>query len=113
MLHIQFGQISFLLPGDIEAPVERNLVSANTPLATTVLKSPHHGSKTSSTKPFLEQVHPQLVIISVGADNRFGHPSPEILERYAEYGIIVLRTDERGTIELITDGERLWVETAR
>jgi competence protein ComEC len=53
------------------------------------------------------------VAVSVGEDNRFGHPSPEVLERYAEHGLPVLRTDENGTIEFITDGERLWVETAR
>jgi len=58
-------------------------------------------------------VDPQIVVISVGADNRLGHPSPEILARYAERGLTVLRTDERGTIEFSTDGERLWVETAQ
>ena len=53
------------------------------------------------------------MVISVGTDNRFGHPSPEVLERYAARGLPVLRTDERGTIEFITDGQQLWVETAR
>jgi beta-lactamase superfamily II metal-dependent hydrolase len=46
-------------------------------------------------------------------DNHFGHPVPEVLERYAEHDLTVLRTDEQGTIELSTDGERLWVETGR
>lgn len=113
VLRLQFGQVSFLLPGDIEAAVEQELVRTGAPLAATVLKSPHHGAKTSSTVPFLEAVNPQIVVISVGADNRFGHPSPEVLARYAERGLTVLRTDERGTIEFSTDGERLWVETAR
>ena len=113
VLHLQFGQISFLLPGDIEVPVEQKLVEREMPLRATVLKSPHHGSRTSSSEAFLEAVEPQLVVISVGEDNHFGHPSPEVIERYATYGLPVLRTDERGTIELITDGERLWVETAR
>jgi competence protein ComEC len=48
----------------------------------------------------------------VGEDNKFGHPSSAVLDRYAERGITVLRTDQQGTIEFITDGERLWVETA-
>jgi len=113
VLRLQFGQVSFLLPGDIESPVERALVQNGTPLEATVLKSPHHGSKTSSEAKFLEAVKPHLVVISVGADNRFGHPSPEVLERYAEHGLTVLRTDQRGTIELVSDGERLWVDTAR
>jgi competence protein ComEC len=77
------------------------------------LKSPHHGSRTSSSEAFLEAVEPQVVVISVGEDNHFGHPSPEVVERYAAHGLPILRTDERGTIELNTDGESLWVETAR
>jgi competence protein ComEC len=113
VLHLQFGRVSFLLPGDIEAPVEAKLVRAKTPLTATVLKSPHHGSKTSSGAAFLEAVSPQIVVVSVGKDNRFGHPAPEVMERYAEHGLPVLRTDERGTIEFVTDGERLWVETGR
>ncbi|MBN1220373.1 MAG: DNA internalization-related competence protein ComEC/Rec2 [Anaerolineae bacterium] len=113
VLRLQYGEISFLLPGDIKSLVERELVLAEAPLAATVLKSPHHGSQTSSTEAFLAAVHPQIVVISVGEDNGFGHPSSEVLERYAELGFIVLRTDERGTIEFSTDGEKLWIETVR
>ncbi len=113
VLRLEWGRVSFLLTGDIEEPVERNLVMAGAPLAATVLKSAHHGSKTSSSEAFLEAVNPQVVVISVGKDNDFGHPSPEVLERYAERGIIVFRTDEQGTVEFSTDGEHLWVETGR
>jgi competence protein ComEC len=113
VLHLRLGRISFLLPGDIEEPVERNLVLSHTPLAATVLKSPHHGSKTSSTEMFLDEVNPQVVVISVGEDNQFGHPSPEVLDRYAERGSSVFRTDEHGTIEFSTDGQRLWVQMER
>ena len=113
VLHLQYGRISFLLPGDIEAPVERRLAHSGLPLAATVLKSPHHGSKTSSSAAFLEAVDPRLVVISAGEDNRFGHPAPEVIDRYAEYGLPVLRTDQQGTVEFITDGEQLWVETQR
>jgi competence protein ComEC len=113
VMHLQMGRISFLFTGDIEEPVERNLVFQHAPLAATVLKSPHHGSKTSSSEAFLNAVNPQIVVISVGQDNQFGHPSPEVMERYAEHGVAVFRTDEQGTVEFSTDGERLWVETAR
>jgi len=106
-----WGQVTFLLPGDIEQEVESALVGSGQPLQATVLKAPHHGSDTSSSAAFLQAVNPQLVVISVGADNRFGHPSPEMLERVA--GRTVLRTDERGTIEIVTDGSRLWVRTER
>lgn len=105
------GQVSVLLPGDIEAGVERDLARSGQPLASTVLKAPHHGSGTSSSPAFLEAVNPQLVVISVGQDNPFDHPSPEVLSRLAAYA--VLRTDERGNVEVITDGQRLWVKTQR
>ncbi len=112
-LKIKMGDISFLLSGDAEIPVEQALVAGGQDLRATVLKSPHHGSKTGSSAMFLEAVNPQIVVISVGADNRFGHPAPEVLQRYTNYGITVLRTDKQGTIELITNGERLWLETSR
>ena len=113
VLHLQFGQISFLLPGGIEAPVEQKLVEREIALRATVLKSPHHGSRISSSEAFLEAVEPQVVVISVGEDNHFGHPSPEVMELYADYDLPVLRTDQRGTIEFITDGVRLWVKPGR
>jgi len=113
VLRVGLGHISFLLPGDIEAEVERRLVKNGAALGATVLKAPHHGSGTSSCESFLTAVDPQVAVISVGADNRFGHPAPEVLTRYTEQGISVLRTDEVGTIEFITDGERLWVEAGR
>jgi competence protein ComEC len=113
VLRLRLGEISFLLPGDIEAGVEESLAAHPSLLAATVLKVPHHGADTSSSQAFLAAVHPQVSIVSVGADNRFGHPSSTVLARYAERGITVLRTDERGTIELSTDGKRLWLETTR
>jgi competence protein ComEC len=113
VLRVGLGQVSFLLTGDIEAGVERGLVANGSSLAATALKVPHHGSDTSSSEAFLRAVDPQVAVISVGADNRLGHPAPEVLRRYAEYGIPVLRTDELGTIEFVTDGQRLWVQAKR
>jgi competence protein ComEC len=113
VLRVGLGHISFLLPGDIEAEVERNLVMDGAALGATVLKASHHGSGTSSCEIFVTAVDPQVAVISVGADNRFGHPASEVLTRYAEHSIPVLRTDEVGCIEFITDGERLWVQEGR
>jgi competence protein ComEC len=110
VLHLQYGQIGFLFPGDIEAITERQLVRSGLPPAT-VLKSPHHGSNTSSTDAFLRASGARIVVISAGQDNSFGHPSPEVLARYATHGLTVLRTDEQGTVELITDGKKLWAKT--
>ncbi len=112
-LKITMGKVSFLLSGDAEVAVEQALVAGEQDLRATIFKSPHHGSKTSSSPAFLEAINPQIVVISVGEDNRFGHPAPEILQRYADYGITVFRTDELGTVELITDGKQVWLETSR
>jgi len=112
VLRLEMGQVSFLFTGDIEATVEEKLLQSGEILESTVLKSPHHGSHTSSSEPFLQAVKPRIAVISVGADNTFGHPRPEILARYAEHDMTVLRTDEHGTVELVTDGQRLWVATA-
>ncbi len=60
---------------------------------------------------FLEAVRPQVVVVSVGEGNRYGHPSEELLRRAANVGAAVLRTDELGTIEVITDGEQMWWES--
>ncbi|GAB4539840.1 MAG: DNA internalization-related competence protein ComEC/Rec2 [Anaerolineae bacterium] len=113
VLRVGLGRVSFLLPGDIEADMERKLAGESVSLGATVLKAPHHGSNTSSCEPFLAAVDPQVAVVSVGADNTFGHPSPEVLARYAGHNIPVLRTDELGSIEFVTDGERLWVKARR
>jgi len=107
------GQVSFLLPGDIEEAAEAMLVVSAQELASTVLKAAHHGSNTSSSAAFLKAVNPELAVISVGADNRFGHPSPQVLERLEDLvgGEHILRTDEQGVIEVVTDGERIWIKT--
>ena len=110
-MKIQMGKISFLLSGDLEAEGEATLLKTDMPVNATVLKSPHHGSNTGSSVAFLEAVNPQLIVISVGADNHFGHPAPKILARYADMNIPVLRTDKQGSIELVTDGNTIWMET--
>ncbi len=112
VLRLEWGQARFLLTGDLEAEGEEWLLRSGLPLAADVLKVGHHGSGGSSTAGFLAAVRPRYAVISVGADNRFGHPDRAVLERLAQLGgVTVLRTDEQGTIEFITDGRRLWVRT--
>ncbi len=107
-LHLAYGQFSLLLTGDGELEAERAMMASGLPLRALVFKAGHHGSRTSSNRFFLEAVQPQIVVISAGADNHFDHPHEELLERAAEVGATVLRTDELGTIEMVTDGERMW-----
>jgi competence protein ComEC len=90
---------SVLLTGDIEAEAERRLVqSYGDGLASDVLLAPHHGSKTSSTRGFLEAVRPGHALIPAGYLNRFGFPHPAVLRRYAEFWIKALNTAEAGAV---------------
>ena len=100
-LKVSRGAQSMLLPGDIEAIQERELVgSISDKLPSTVLLAPHHGSGTSSTVPFLQAVKPQIAIFQVGHRNRYHHPKPSVFARYGEMDIERLRTDEAGAITL-------------
>ena len=113
VLKLTWGKVSFLFTADIRNEAEFELVSQRASLRSTVLKVAHHGSKTSTSPQFLAVVDPAVAVISVGADNSFGHPSSEVVERLiSRLGVEnVYRTDINGTIEFITDGERLWVKT--
>jgi len=115
VLRLSAGDISFLLSGDIMSETERELIRERKDLAATVLKVGHHGSDTSTTPGFLAVVSPQVAVICCGADNRFGHPDAGVLSRLLnEVGQEnIYRTDVHGTIDFITDGERLWVEVGR
>jgi len=111
VIRVTDGSMQFLLPGDIEQRVENNLVAANAPLAADFLKVPHHGSKTSSTEPFLGAVRPRIAVVSVGEANAYGHPAENIVERYANDGVRLLRTDRDGAVTALTDGQHLSVRT--
>jgi competence protein ComEC len=114
VLRLVWQQASFLFAGDVEAEGEQVLVWSEQPLAARVLKVAHHGSSSSSTAEFLSAVRPNYAIISVGADNHFGHPDQAVLNRLAQLGDnTILRTDERGTVEFVTDGRQLWLQTQR
>ena len=115
VLRLAYGDVSFLLTADIEAEAEERLLRENLPLGSTVLKVSHHGSKTSSTARFLSDVSPVAAVISAGEGNPHGHPHREVtdsLHRVVGAERLYL-TSERGDIEFITDGERLWVKTER
>ena len=109
VLRLHYGRLNILLPGDAEKQVEREILSENSAeeLHSDVLKIGHHGSKNSTTPEFLAAVQPLVGIISAGEDNPYGHPSPELLERLANAGVRVLRTDRDGAVHVLTDGGRL------
>lgn len=106
-----YGEFSVLLTGDAGLPSEAAMVAAALPLQSTVLKVGHHGSKSSSGQAFLDAVQPQLAVIQVGAENRYGHPAAEVLDRLR--GTTVLRNDLHGRIHIYSDGHRMWLATER
>jgi len=111
VLVARVGTIRFLFTGDAEAPEEDWLLSRDPgALAADVLKVGHHGSRTSTSSRFLGAVRPRLALVSVGAHNAYGHPSPEVLQALRDSGVQVLRTDRLGTIVVSTDGTHLEVE---
>ena len=111
VLMARVGAVRFLFTGDAEGPEEEWLLSRDpSALAADVLKVGHHGSRTSTTPRFLGAVHPRLALVSVGAHNAYGHPSPEVMQALRDSGAQVLRTDRVGTIVVSTDGRHLEVE---
>jgi competence protein ComEC len=115
VLKLSDEKISFLLTSDISADAEHDLITQRADVSCTVLKVAHHGSNDSSTAAFLAVADPKLAVISVGADNIFGHPGAETLQRLADVvgADNIYRTDKNGTVECITDGTRLWVKMER
>jgi competence protein ComEC len=103
VLRMAYGRESFLFAGDVEAKGERELVASSADLRAIILKVPHHGSQTSSTADFIRAVHPRVAVISLGYLNRFHFPSPEVVRRYQDDGIEVLRTDDDGAVSVIAD----------
>ena len=114
VIHRRPGEVGFLLTSDISSQAERWLLLARAPLQSTVLKVGHHGSATSTTLEFLDRVRPMAAVISAGADNPFGHPAPEVVGRLEAYvGENVFCTAWHGTVELVTDGEKLSLKRER
>lgn len=96
VLRISNGAQTALLTGDIEQAQEAQLLAMAAPLQANVLLVPHHGSKTSSSPAFLDAVAPSLALVQAGYRNRFGHPAPPVLARYAERGVRVIDTPQCG-----------------
>jgi competence protein ComEC len=111
VIRIAIGARSLLFTGDIERLAESALVAAGRLSPVDLLKVPHHGSRTSSTSEFLEQVRPRIAIVSSGQGNRFGHPHPDVLARLGMTVSELVRIDREGGVIATTDGTMLAIET--
>ncbi len=113
VLRLQYGAVRLLLTGDIEQATERWLLAQGADVRADILKVPHHGSKTSTSLAFVQQVQPRVGIISTGAGNPFGHPHQQVLDVLAQQGVAVWRTDEHGAITITSDGTGYRVSAVR
>ncbi len=108
VIRLVYGRTSFLLMGDTAFEGEDRILSSGRNIKSDVLKVGHHGSSTSTSDSFLGAVSPRYAVISVGAKNKFGHPSLETLERLSDHGIKVFRTDMDGAVIFKSDGNSIW-----
>lgn len=111
VLKLTVGETAFLFAGDAEAESEALILAAGCDVSADVLKCGHHGSSTSTSSAFLEAVAPEAAVISCGAENPYGHPHRETVEKLKEADVDILRTDRDGTVCFVTDGERLSLKT--
>jgi competence protein ComEC len=110
-LSLAYGNVTLALTGDMTCEAEDRVLAADAVDDVTVTQVAHHGSATSTCQPWLEATQPEVGVIGVGADNRYGHPHDEVLDRLTAHGVTVYRTDDHGTVEVTTDGEAWDVRT--
>jgi competence protein ComEC len=111
IVKVTCGQVRFLFMGDAPSSSETAIIESGRDLRSSILKIAHHGSSDASSQNFLEAVQPETCIISCGADNRWGHPMPQVLERIARIGAELYRTDENGAITIQADRTSYRTET--
>ena len=111
ILKVQYGDTSFLFTGDATAVAEQAVLSKEYDLSATVLKVGHHGSDGSSGDAWINAVNPEYAVISVGANNSYGHPTDEVLSRLHNAEIKTYRTDLNGDITAVSDGKTVTFTT--
>jgi competence protein ComEC len=107
VLALRYGDVRFLFTGDVESEAERRLAVSGRLPQVEVLKVAHHGSRTSSSRVFVDAVSPDWAVVSSGSGNRYGHPAQSVLRRLRRSGARVWRTDLEGGLILHTDGDRV------
>ncbi|OGN02119.1 MAG: hypothetical protein A2655_00135 [Candidatus Yanofskybacteria bacterium RIFCSPHIGHO2_01_FULL_43_42] len=112
VMMLKYGETEILLTGDIEAKAERAIILSDANLDADIVKIAHHGSKTSTMDEFLYEVSPQVAIIQVGAKNRYGHPTKEVLSRLENVGIKYYRNDLDSDVKVVSDGQNYQIITA-
>ena len=113
VIKITYGETSFLFTGDAEREEEQQILDKGYDLSATVFKVGHHGSRSSTTYPFLREIMPEYAVISVGKDNAYGHPAEEVLSRLGDADVKVYRTDMQGDIIAKSDGKNVTITPSK
>jgi competence protein ComEC len=113
VLRLGYGNFSMLFTGDAETETEDLLMESGAPLHAQILKVGHHGSRYATSARFLDAVDPEAAVISCGADNRYGHPARQTLDRLRKAGVKIYRTDLNGEIAIVSDGNTFEIHPAR
>ena len=117
--HLSYGNFDALFTADTTQETDIMIANAGITVASNasdpieVLKVPHHGSKTGMAEALLHQINPRDAVISVGKKNRYGHPNPQVVSHLEEHGIRIHRTDQEGTIEVVSDGKSWSIENGK
>lgn len=111
VIKLVYGNFLLLLTGDSGRPSETAWLESGISLESTILKVEHHGSTSATSEEFLRAVNPEVAVVQLGADNRYGHPHQEVLATLA--GRLVLRNDLHGRIHVESDGRQMWIETEK
>lgn len=114
-IRLDYGSTSFLFTGDADRHSEREMVSHHSTLSldVDVLLIPHHGSNSSSTNKFLKAASSKIGVIQSGADNSYGHPHSEVLERLGQFNVEIYRNDLHGTVIITSDGGHIQIKTEK
>ena len=114
VFHLRYGIFDAVFTADADENVEPYYTGEFlSPDGIELLKVPHHGSRTGMTDAFLSWLHPKYAVISVGAKNTYGHPSPQAIEQLTHEGATIFRTDQRGSITFVTDGKTVSIRTEK
>lgn len=108
-IYVQMNSFSILLTGDLECPGEIALLQRGVTKPVNVLKVGHHGAKTSTCQPFLDKIQPENAIVSAGKNNRYKHPSLEVMNNLIARGVRIWRTDQLGSVVITSDGTDYWL----
>jgi len=107
---LKYKEFEALLTGDINQAISDQLSMIGQIASVEYIKVPHHGSRDGLMENLLKAIDPKIAVISLGKNNSYGHPHEEILQMLNKYQVRILRTDETGDVEVVTDGERYWIK---